>query len=89
MAAETEQVEVAEYETGFAADKALLISNNGVISGSSIIDVKVLAIGGTTLRKSLSVGDSLKYDAGNKGTFEIILLSMKNNAAKFLISKIR
>jgi hypothetical protein len=88
MAAETEQMEVAEYETGFTADKSLLISNNGVISGSSIVDVKVSAMGGTTLRKSLSVGDSLKYDAGNKGTFEIILLSIKNNAAKFLISKI-
>jgi hypothetical protein len=86
--AETENVEIAEYETGFASDKTLFISNNGVISGSSIVDVKISTIGGATLRKSLSVGDSLKYDAGNKGTFEIILLSIKNNAAKFLISKI-
>ena len=89
MAAETEQVEVAEYETGFTADKSLLISNNGVISGSSIVDVKVSTMGGSTLRKSLSVGDSVQYDAGNKGMFEIILLSMKNNAAKFLISKMK
>ena len=89
MEAEIEQVEIAEYETGFAADKSLLISNNGVISGSSIVDVKVSAMGGTTLRKSLSVGDSLKYDASNKGSFEIILLSIRNNAAKFLVSKMR
>ena len=87
MAAETERVEVAEYETGFTADKALLISNNGVISGSSIVDVKVLTIGGLTLRKSLSVGDSLTYDGGDKGVFEIILLSIRNNMANFLISK--
>jgi hypothetical protein len=89
MAADTEQVEVAEYETGFTADKSLFISNNGIISGSSIVDVKVSTMGGSTLRKSLSVGDSMKYDAGDKGMFEIILLSMKNNSAKFLISKIK
>jgi hypothetical protein len=89
MAAETEQVEVAEYETGFAADRTLLISNNGIISGSSIVDVKVLTMGGSTLRKSISVGDSLKYDAGDKGTFEIILLSARDNVAKFLISKLK
>ncbi len=89
MTAETEKVDVAEYETGFAADKILLISNNGVISGSSIVDVKVSTIGGSTSRKSLSVGDSLKYDAGNKGMFEIILLSIRNSTANFLISKIK
>jgi hypothetical protein len=89
MAVETEQMEVAEYETGFAADRILLISNNGIISGSSIVDVKVLTMGGSTLRKSISVGDSLKYDAGDKGLFEIILLSTRDNMAKFLISKIK
>jgi hypothetical protein len=87
MAAESERIEVAEYETGFTADKVLLISNNGVISGSSIVDVKVLTIGGPTSRKSLSVGDSLTYDASSKGVFEIILLSIRNNTADFLISK--
>jgi hypothetical protein len=89
MAVETEQVEVVEYETGFAADRTLLISNNGIISGSSIVDVKVLTMGGSTLRKSISVGDSLKYDAGDKGLFEIILLSARDNVAKFLISKMK
>ncbi len=87
MAAETERVAVNEYETGFATDKVLLISNNGVISGSSIVDVKVLTIGGPTLRKSLSVGDSMTYDGGGKGVFEIILLSITNNTANFLISR--
>jgi hypothetical protein len=89
MAVETEQVEVAEYETGFTVDRTLLISNNGIISGSSIVDVKVLTMGGSTLRKSISVGDSLKYDAGDKGLFEIILLSARDSMAKFLISKIK
>ncbi len=89
MALESEQIGIPEYETGFAANKTLLISNNGVISGSSIVDVKVLIVGGPTKRKSLSVGDSLTYDAGDRGVFEIVLLSIRNNTANFLISKTR
>ena len=89
MAQEHEEVEVEEYNTGFAADRGIFISNNGVISGSSLVDVKVGAVGGPTERKSLSVGDSIKYDGGDKGVFEILLLSFKTNSAKFLVSKIK
>ncbi len=89
MAQEYEELEVPEFDTGFAADKSLLISNGGIISGSSILDVKVSVVGGSTARKSLSVGDSIAYDAGEKGIFEIRLLAIKSNSAKFLISRIR
>lgn len=84
-----EEVEVSEYNTGYAANKTLLISNNGVISGSSILDVKVSVIGGPTARKSLSVGDSIRYDAGDKGLFEILLLTIKSNSARLLVSRLK
>ena len=88
MTQDYEELEVAEYETGFAANRGLLISNGGMISGSSIVDVKVSKVGGTTERKSLSVGDSLKYDAGDQGIFEIRLVTLSANSAKFLVTRI-
>ena len=84
-----EEIEVPEYNTGYAADRTLLISNNGVISGSSILDIKVSAIGGVTARKSLSVGDSIRYDAGEKGLFEILLLTIRSNSARLLVSRLK
>ncbi len=87
MLQEFEELEVDEFSTGFAANRNLLIVNGGVISGSSIVDVKVSTVGGSTERKSLSVGDSLRYDARDYGTYEIRLLAVQHNTAKFLISR--
>jgi hypothetical protein len=89
MTQEHEELEVAVYDTGFAANKNLLISNGGMISGSSIIDVKVSFVGRPTERKSFSVGDSLKYDAGDQGIFEIRLITIGESTAKFLVSRIK
>ncbi len=89
MTQDNEELEVSEYDTGYAANKTLLISNNGIISGSSILDVKVSVIGGKTERKSLSVGDSIRYDAGDRGLFEILLLTIKSGSAKFLVSRLK
>ena len=89
MTLEHEELEVAVYDTGFAANKNLLISNGGMISGSSIVDVKVSFFGKSTERKSLSVGDSLKYDAGDQGIFEIRLIRISEGNARFLVSQIK
>ena len=89
MTQDYEELEVDEYDTGYAANRSLLISNGGIISGSSILDVKVSTIGGRTERKSLSVGDSVLYDAGDQGFFEIRLFNIKSNAAKFLVSRVK
>jgi len=89
MTQESEELEIAEYETGFAANRSLLISNGGNISGSSILDVKVSTIGGRPERKSVSVGDSILYDAGEQGRFEIRLLAVTSNTGKFLISRVQ
>jgi len=58
-----------------------------MISGSSIVDVKVSTVGGSTERKSLSVGDSLKYVTPDSDTYEIRLLTVQNNIARFLVSR--
>ena len=89
MTQDYEELEVSEYETGFAANRTLLISNNGIISGSSIVDVRVSVVGRPPERKSLSVGDSIRYDAGDQGLFEILLLTVKSNSAKILVSRLR
>ena len=88
MTQEVEEIEVGEYHTGFAANRSVFIANNGVISGSSIVDVKVGSVGGPTERRSLSVGDSMRYDGGAKGVFEILLLSIRDNLATFLVSQV-
>ncbi|MCJ7641564.1 MAG: hypothetical protein MUO29_06700 [Desulfobacterales bacterium] len=87
MSQEFEELEVAEFSTGFAANRNLLISNGGMISGSSLVDVKVSTVGGPTERKSLSVGDSLRYDTRDYGVYEIRLLAVQSNTAKFLLSR--
>ena len=87
MPQEFEELEVAEFSTAFAANKSLLIANGGMISGSSIVDVKVSTVGGSTEHKSLSVGDALRYDARDDGVYEIRLLSVQSNTARFLISR--
>jgi hypothetical protein len=44
MSQEFEELEVAEFTTGFAASRNLLIASGGMISGSSIVDVKVSTV---------------------------------------------
>ena len=87
MSQDFEELEIAEFSTGYAANRSLLIANGGMISGSSIVDVKVSTVGGSTERKSLSVGDSLRYDTRDYGVYEIRLLTVQGNTARFLVSR--
>lgn len=89
MTQQYEEVEVGEFETKFTTDKSLLISIGGIISGSSLLNAKISTLGGRTEERIFSVGDHLKYDAGNLGIFEVRLFALRSNVAKFLVSRIR
>lgn len=89
MAQEYEELEVAEFETKFTKDKSLLISVGGIISGSSLLNAKISTLGGPTEEKVFSVGDHVKYDAGDPGIFEVLLFALRNNVAKFLVTRIK
>jgi hypothetical protein len=89
MTQEYEELEVTEFETKFTANKILLISIGSIISGSSLLNAKISTLGGPTEGRIFSVGDYVKYDAGDQGIFEIRLFSLRNNIAKFLISRVK
>jgi len=89
MTQQYEEVEVGEFETKFTTDKSLLISIGGIISGSSLLNAKISTLGGPTEERIFSVGDYVKYDAGDLGIFEVRLFALQNNIAKFLVSRIK
>jgi len=89
MTEEYEELELAEFETKFTGDKSLLVSIGSIISGSSLLEAKIGTMGGPTEQRVLSVGEYVKYDAGNRGLFEVRLFAIRNNIAKFLISRIK
>jgi len=89
MTQEYEELEVTEFETKFTTDKSLLISIGGIISGSSLLNAKISTLGGQTEQRIFSVGDYVKYDAGDLGIFEVRLFALRNNVAKFLVSRIK
>jgi len=89
MTQQYEELEVAEFEAKFTTDKSLLISIGGIISGSSLLNAKISTLGGPTEERIFSVGDYVKYDAGDRGIFEVRLFALRNNVAKFLVSRIK
>lgn len=89
MTQEYEELEIAEFETKFTQDKSLLISIGGIISGSSLLNGKIGTLGGTTIERVFSVGDQVKYDAGDSGIFSVRLLAIRNSVARFLVSRIK
>jgi hypothetical protein len=89
MTQQYEELVVGENETKFTTDKSLLISIGGIISGSSLLNAKIGSLGGPTEERIFSVGDYVKYDAGDLGIFEVRLFALQNNVAKFLVSRIK
>ena len=89
MTQEYEELEVTEFETKFTKDKSLLISIGSIISGSSLLNAKISTLGGPTEQRIFSVGDYIKYDAGDLGIFEVRLFAIRNNVAKFLVARIK
>ena len=88
MTQEYEELDVGEFETKFTKDKSLLISIGGIISGSSLLNAKISTLGRPTAERVFSVGDYVKYDAGDQGLFEVRLFALQHNAAKFLVARI-
>jgi len=89
MAQEYEELEVVESEAKFTKDKTLIISVGGIISGSNLLTAKISTLGGPTEERTISVGDYVKYDAGDLGIFEVRLFALRGNIAKFLVSRIK